>query len=143
MQTRDQKYADEIYRQIQALKYKRESEDAKKYGSMAHKLPVMIRKAGLMQTLAFVQARHEPQSDNDATPQYQLFLNLAKVLGFETGRALTARTRAAALGEYMLLTQQALDALLWYKRFAESVLGVKTGDEPKEGGAEVQPGVPT
>jgi hypothetical protein len=39
----------------------------------------------------------------------------------------------ADLVVYMQLTQQVLDALLWYKRFAQTVLGVD-GTEENGGG---------
>jgi CRISPR-associated protein Cmr5 len=133
MLTRDQRYAATIYTQIQGTHYPKGSENATKYGSLAHKLPILIRKAGLMQTLAFVEARHKPKEMQDLQtkhPQYQLLVHLAETLKFEDTQAFLDAVRQAPLGTYMLYTQQALDALLWYKRFAESVLDVKASDEP-------------
>ena len=56
IQTRDQKYAVDAYKRVKTI-----FNDGKlsndKYGSMAHKLPILIRTAGLAQALAFVSAR--------------------------------------------------------------------------------------
>ena len=49
-----------------------------------------------------------------------------------TAKDLVARSREAPLPEYMRLSQQVMAALLWYKRFAQSVLEVVQGEEPTE-----------
>lgn len=117
MQTRDQRYAAKIFRQVSDDVAPSEK-DA--YGSMAHKLPVLIRTAGLTQALEFVEARGKPAHK-------KLLEHLAgAVLGDGQGRqVLRERSRTTTqLSEYMRLTHEALAALLWYKRFAQSVLGV-------------------
>lgn len=122
MQTRDQKLAGPIFEQVSSLP----EADHQKYGSMAHKLPILIRTAGLVQALAFVEAR-------GSEAQHKLLDHLAEVGDFENRAALLQKSRSASLDEYMQLTQQMLAALLWYKRFAQSVLGVEQGSEPDEG----------
>lgn len=117
MRTREQQYAVKAFNCVTERKLSGESKD--KYGSMAHKLPVLIRTAGLAQALAFVQARHEKQDE----PPRLLLQDLATVLSISEDD-LIKRSRKSSLAEYMLLTQQSIDALLWFKRFAESVLGV-------------------
>lgn len=121
MQTRSQKYAARIFRQIEALQSEHSAGDQKQYGSMAHKLPVLIRTAGLSQALGFVTARGNP-----------MHLRLVKDLAATLGRPNLSRDSrmATMLQEYMRMTQEALDALLWYKRFAQSVLKVDASDEP-------------
>jgi len=125
MRTREQRYAAEIFRQVSAVA-DRPTEYRSKYGSMAHKLPVLIRSAGLAQALAFVEARGE-----DA--HRDLLEHLAKVTGQASKDRLLRRSREAELGEYMRLTQAVLAALLWYKRFAQSVLEVESAGEETEG----------
>lgn len=93
-----------------------------KYGTMSHKLPVLVRTAGLVQALAFVEARGEQ-------PHHQLLADLAETLGYNSRDELLQRSRVAELEEYMYVTQRVLTAMLWYKRFAQSVLGVEAGDE--------------
>lgn len=136
MPTRDQQFAAAIFRQAEAIAQKwptdkkteadpkkRQENDAKRkqYGSMAHKLPVLIRTAGLAQALAFVEARH-----SDDAPQRLLLEHLETVMGTPN---LAEKSRDTdSLGGYMYLTQECLAALLWYKRFAQSVLGVDASE---------------
>jgi len=94
---------------------------------MAHKLPVLIRTAGLSQALGFVAARGNLM-------HLRLVQDLAATLG---RRDLPGDSRMAPnLQAYMRLTQETLDALLWYKRFAQSVLKVDASDEPGGGDAD-------
>ncbi|GAC1637336.1 MAG: type III-B CRISPR module-associated protein Cmr5 [Ktedonobacteraceae bacterium] len=124
MQTRDQKYAAKVYDKVS--KVSKEERDS--YGSMAHKLPVLIRSAGLVQALAFVDARGKEA-------QKHLLRDLADTVDQKDIQTLLARARQAPLSEYMRLTQQVIAALLWYKRFAQSVLGVDTGAINTEDGS--------
>ncbi len=134
MQTRKQEYASSAFKQISDLKKASESQKdpeayRKSYGSMAHKLPVLIRTAGLAQALEFVRSRGKDEHQKLLGHLEQTVLpNRAP------GESLLGRSREAHLGEYMRLSRNCLAALLWYKRFAESVLGVKLGDD--EGGDE-------
>lgn len=120
MQTRDQKYAATIYAQVS--KVRREKQDYTQYGTMAHKLPILIRTAGLAQALEFVHAR-----GNEV--QNQLLTDLAITIERNNAPSLLSLSRNAELSEYMRLTQQIMAALLWYKRFAQSVLGVDASEE--------------
>lgn len=119
MQTRDQKYAADAYKNVEKIV---ESE-RKSYGSMAHQLPILIRRAGLAQALSFVDSRDNPA-------QKRLLDDLAATI--ESNKHLIDRAREAQLSEYILLTRQVLDALLWYKRFAESILGIDTSISEEE-----------
>jgi len=122
MQTRDQKYAVDAYYRVEKVK-EIEEKDRKSYGSMAYKLPVLIRTAGLAQALAFVVARGTPV-------QKQLLKDIEETIGKHTNQTLQARAHLANLSDYIHLTQQVMDALLWYKRFAQSVLDI--GDAATE-----------
>jgi CRISPR-associated protein Cmr5 len=120
MQTRDQKYAAQIYKQVSAVKEDNNIKD-KRYGALAHKLPVLIRTAGLAQALAFLEARGKDEGK-------KLIEHLNAVV-MNGNKNLLASSRESELSEYMYLTQQVLAALLWYKRFAQSVLHVEASDE--------------
>ena len=127
MKTRDQRLAHDVYAHVVQFEQTHPSHTAwKQYGSLAHALPILIRTAGLAQALAFVEARHAPSS-----PQRQLLQDLQAVLGQPQ---LVARSREAHFGAYLQLTQQTLAALLWFKRYAQSVLDVQAGDDAEEGG---------
>lgn len=131
MLTREQRYAAKTYEQIANEIQPRPPEEQKKYGSMAHKLPVLIRAAGLAQALQFVESRGDKQ-------QKLLLQHLAVALDFKdddddempTAKLkLLKSIRTAELSTYMRLTQQALAALQWYKRFAQSVLNVEAAEQ--------------
>lgn len=119
MQTIDQQYADIIRQQVLVIK---EQPDYKKYGAMAHKLPILIHTAGLLQALEFVNSRGEDI-------QKRLLKDLAITIGQQNTSTLLAAVQGANLSAYMRLTRHILGALLWYKRFAQSVLGVDASEE--------------
>ena len=119
IQTRDQEYAVHAYNQVKTVKHMPEAA-RDRYGSMAHKLPILIRTAGLAQALAFVNARGKDEHK-------RLLDDLALTLKQQDRENLAETAMKATLSEYIYLTQQALAALLWYKRFAQSVFDVQPG----------------
>lgn len=121
MQTLDQRYADVIRQQVLVIK---DQPDYKKYGSMAHKLPILIHTAGLLQALEFVNSRGENEKI-----QKQLLEDLAVTIGQHNTTTLLTTVRGANLSAYMRLTRHILGALLWYKRFAQSILEVEASEE--------------
>ena len=139
LHSRDQEFAKTVYEQVSAFKQLHTNAEGKtdkkvkQYGSMAHKLPLMIRSAGLAQTLAFVQVKSKKQKACE-----QLLDDLAKTLNQLNGEKFVDQSRIVSLDEYMFLTQNALAALLWYKRYAQSVLDVEPGDEPDDADDEVK-----
>jgi len=135
MLTRDQRYAGVVYEQVEAVGRHPEGIKKERYGSAAHKLPVLIRTAGLAQALHFADAR--------GGPEYALLLtHLAAALGIQgrDGReakdVLLEESRGRQLGSYMRLTGEALAALLWYKRFAQSILDVTAAADDEAGGGQ-------
>jgi CRISPR-associated protein Cmr5 len=128
MQTRDQIYAATIYEQVSTIAKQPESE-RKKYGAMAHKLPILIRTAGLVQALSFVEARGKEI-------QKRLLTDLKATTEPNDPRSLLMHAQQADLSEYMRLTQQVMAALLWYKRFAQSILGVDVSEAALENEGE-------
>jgi CRISPR-associated protein Cmr5 len=132
MHTRDQRYAVAVYERVTAHKGKTKPEKDK-YGTMAQKLPVLIQTAGLAQAVTFLEAK----SKKDSERMNRLLLeDLASVVAHEMrfggandGAAnvseFTKRCREADLSDYLLLTRNTLAALLWFKRFSVSVLGIE------------------
>jgi CRISPR-associated protein Cmr5 len=53
---------------------------------------------------------------------------LAQTLKMRDAQQLISQSRNACLSEYLRLTHQSVAALLWYKRFAQSVLGIEAGE---------------
>jgi CRISPR-associated protein Cmr5 len=95
-----------------------------RYGSLAHRLPVLIRTAGLAQAIAFVSVRGKDEGQ-------QLLRDVAHSLGM-TDEQLATKSRTAPMLEYMRLTQRTLGTLVWYKRFAQTVLGVDAAQAEHE-----------
>ena len=117
MQSREQQFAAQIHAQVSG--YLTKSESARKeYGSMAHKLPILVRSAGLVQALAFVHSRGK-------APHKELLGHLAQVVVGVNADMLLKKSREAELPEYIYLTERTMLALKWYKRFAQSVLEVE------------------
>jgi len=115
MRTKAQEYASRIFPQVSGMSDAGQQARAK-YGSMAHKLPVLIRTAGLAQALGFVESRGTPE-------QKKLIQHISEAIGVPD---MCERSRKAELHEYMALTSNVMAALVWYKRFATSVLGVQS-----------------
>jgi CRISPR-associated protein Cmr5 len=130
MQSREQRYAKMVYEQVSEYpgKFQKDSTQRKEYGSMAHKLPVLVRTAGLAQALAFVDSRSKKE------PYEKLLDHLAVTVGEQDRDSLLKHSREADLSEYMYLTEQVLLALKWYKRFAQSILEVDPTVEAQGGG---------
>lgn len=117
MQTREQRYASGVY-ELMSRTAARDEAYKQAYGSMAHTLPVLIRTAGLAQALEFVATRTQDAHKD-------LLNDLALVLHFPRDVELRAASRSLDVGSYMRLTHEALHALLWFKRYAQSVLHVE------------------
>lgn len=137
MQTRDQQYASDACQRVSAFRDQNEhnehgKQERNRYGSMSHRLPILIHTAGLAQALSFVEAKSKKQ------PVLKQFLeDLDATVGHVEQQTLPQRAREAGLSEYIHLTQRTLDALLWYKRFAQSILDVDASDmDNDEGGRD-------
>ncbi|MBA3944415.1 MAG: type III-B CRISPR module-associated protein Cmr5 [Herpetosiphonaceae bacterium] len=115
MKTRDQRYAQSAWDRVSQV----DQPLRDKYGAMAHQLPILILSAGLTQALAFVDSRKDAACD-------ALLDDVAHTIGLSNRATLRSQSHTLSLQEYMWLTQQVLAALLWYKRFAESVMNVDT-----------------
>ncbi|MFZ1753940.1 MAG: type III-B CRISPR module-associated protein Cmr5 [Caldilineaceae bacterium] len=125
MQTREQKYAESAYNQVHAIWAEGEKYH-KQYGSLAHKLPILVRQAGLSQALAFAATR-KPDA------QQKLLKHLAATVIDDSFEELLNQSRQKPLLEYMRLSENVMLALTWYKRFVQSILGVDPTVEDEEG----------
>lgn len=125
MQTREQMYAERVYNQIYEI-YANGEAYHKKYGSLAHKLPILVRQAGLAQALAFASTRKQPPA------QQKLLEHLAATVINDTFDALLEQSRRKPMLEYMRLSEDVMLALTWYKRYVQSVLGVDATVEDEE-----------
>jgi CRISPR-associated protein Cmr5 len=92
------------------------------YGSMAQKLPVLLRTAGLCQALHFVKSRKKD-------PFNLLLDHLAEQMQrahaeIVDAASLCKTVRTAELATYLWLSREALASAEWYARLAQSELGV-------------------
>ncbi len=62
MRTYDQHYAIKAHKRVLAVKALSE-EEQRRYGVMAHKLPILIHTSGLVQVLEFVNSRRKKEYD--------------------------------------------------------------------------------
>lgn len=147
MKTREQRYALRTMTRMEAVVQQPQAVKTQ-YGALCHKLPVLIHSAGLVQALAFLYSRTpEPsrtaqspgktaRNDEDlqrmSSAHHQLLMDLAWVLadddhGCSAGELLV-RAQTVHLTEYMQLTRLSLAALVWFKRYAQSLLQVEASD---------------
>ena len=119
--TLEQQRAALAYQHVQAVPH----DDPKTrdlYGSMAQKLPVLIRTAGLCQAVHFVRSR---KKDVLNTLLDHVAEQLKRVDATITnGESLCKQVRSADLSHYLWLTREALASAEWYARLSQSELGV-------------------
>jgi CRISPR-associated protein Cmr5 len=113
------------------LKEVTDKEDRKVYGSMAQKLPALIRSAGLCQALHFVKSREKKP------PLKKLLDHLAVQLQrvdatISDKDSLCDRIREAPVAQYVWLTREALASVSWYGRLARSEWGVLPTDAERD-----------
>lgn len=132
MHSRSQRHAQAVYRQIAPLA---NAEEAlrKQYGALCHRFPILVLRCGLAQALGFLQAKAKPDEQGELPAHGLLLGHLAEQLhGQANGTAFQQQVNQAPLAEYRRLTREALAMAPWYKRYAESLLGVAAGDEGDE-----------
>jgi CRISPR type III-B/RAMP module-associated protein Cmr5 len=119
IKTREQDYAAKIYDQVGKVKGKNFQDD---YKNAAKNLPFLIRSAGLVQALYFMQTRNEGAktlikhlANIIEKPTETLAENELKALA----ENFLAKVRTKPINEYIFLTEKCLLALKWYKRFVD------------------------
>lgn len=98
----------------------------RRYGTLALKLPALIRTAGLCQALHFIHSRAKGEAEK---PEMHLLGHLAAQLHrvdntIGDANTLCDRARKANMREYLHLTREALATAQWYARLSKSILGV-------------------
>ncbi|MBF6593297.1 MAG: type III-B CRISPR module-associated protein Cmr5 [Thermaceae bacterium] len=100
-----------------------------RYQSLCQEFAVMVRTMGLCQTLAFCESK---KGSGGGLPEaHDILLNhVKKILGFQIQDdlprdGLLQRIQDASASEYMHHTRRVLEAWVYFKRFAKSVLTVE------------------
>lgn len=124
MPTQSQQYARTIYQQIHAIQG-RNNDFCKDYGRLCNRFPSLVLHNGLAQTLGFLTAK---AGGNVRSAEGVFLGQLAEILHQPPNQLLDGVINAP-LPDYRRLTRQALAAAIWYKRFAQSVLGIDATGE--------------
>lgn len=100
------------------------------YGGLCHSFPVMVRTCGLCQAIAFSQAK-AGGGDGSRERAHRLILQHVQKVLEELGVQddLLRALREASASDYMLYTRRVLSAWVYFKRFAESILKVSSGQQ--------------
>lgn len=118
MQIRTHKYAEEAFPLIKAIKdktLKQALDDSKfeaKYRTLALNFPTMIMQSGLAQAIGFLMAKGKDE--------HKIILQHIQTILDRPN--LHADILASDIGQYQLLTRQALDATAWLKRYTQALL---------------------
>ncbi len=103
------------------------------YGGLYHRLPVLIRTCGLCQALAFVASKQVAGGDRGDAHK-RVMEDVKEVLTAHCGvevqgdEEILNAVRKLDAPHYALATRILLQSLVFHKRFAESILGVKADD---------------
>lgn len=125
--TRSQRYlilAEDLVTQV-ATAHPEGSEERKIYGGLCHNFPILVRTGGLCQALAFSASKAGGDTPRKRAHQF-LLDHVAAILEVQNGDPLTA-VRRAPTARYMRDTRQVLQAWIYFKRFAVSILKVDDG----------------
>jgi len=124
-QTRSQRLAQLVYTQVAPIQH-REEKFRKEYGRLCNRFPVLVLENGLAQTVGFLTGK----AGRDPEKAEKIFLDhLKNVLFDHATDNMLSTVLNAELAMYQHYTRQALAAAVWYKRYAEGLLGIdSTGD---------------
>ncbi len=125
IRTRTQRWAEKAF---QAVSERRNYPKKDDYASFAKSFPALIHTCGLVQALAFAEAKGK-EKENKRGHTLQFLDDLATVLGFDRDE-LVKRSRKEDIVAYLRLSRDALAAAGWLKRYAEALLD----DTAKEAG---------
>jgi CRISPR-associated protein Cmr5 len=102
---------------------------AKIYGGLCHSFPVLVRQAGLCQAVAFAVAKSSSPDSSRAQAFAALLEHLTKALEVQGNLLDTVQTANAV--NYMHSTRRLLAVMVYFKRFATSILKVEAGQGEK------------
>jgi CRISPR-associated protein Cmr5 len=101
------------------------------YGGLCHNFPIMLRSLGLCQTLAYYEAK-ATQGVPKRRDAYSHRLNDVRAIAGIKAESLSTYAAGLPVLEYMQLTREVLDAAIFFKRFAVSILKVENAGSAQE-----------
>jgi CRISPR-associated protein Cmr5 len=134
--TREQQLLQQALTDTQAVKKEEKEKATRIYGGLCHSFPVLVRSAGLCQALAFAESK-KTSGEKPRQRAYTRLLAHAQAVLSMTGLLAEGETaldavRKYELDKYALATRLYLQASVFYKRFAVSVLGVESAADVDE-----------
>ncbi len=128
MPTRQQVFLAQAAQDVDSVS--REDEKVKQiYGGLCHKLPVMIRTCGLCQSAAFIADKASSTDDRGKAYKHlqKHVLGVLQLRGIPAeNHRLEVLARELPVQDYVRATRELLDAWVYYKRMAVSILKVKS-----------------
>lgn len=103
-------------------------EEAKAYGAICMKLPVLVHQAGLAPALHHVNQLSTP-GKRELLDHLAQQLSTGQMLIDATAEGLLRRVREADTPKLVALTREVQRCLEWYCRFTKSILKVEPGEE--------------
>lgn len=102
------------------------------YGGLCHSFPVLVRTCGLAQAVAFSLAKSA--SGNARGKAHRTLLeHVGQMIGVKPDpAAVVAAIQEAGTLEYMQQTRRVLDACIYFKRFAVSILKAESARDAEE-----------
>jgi len=125
LKTRAQTNSQAIHQQFLTIKSMADKPKTR-YGALCHQVPIMILQNGLMQAMGFLKGKGE---DDPEKPETILLTHIAKQLTGKSADDFLQKLHQCNVTDYQFLTRQALESAIWYKRYAESILKVQSGDD--------------
>lgn len=125
LRTRDQRRAQLVYENTRSIENR---PFAKKYGGLALPAATLIRQCGLVQALAFYEAKAEDHHRQFVAHLQQELTQLGFLSTEPGGPELREQAMRCDVTEYMRLTKETLALCQWHKRFAQSILKVQPGE---------------
>lgn len=120
MKSKSQRFSETVFGNVDAIAGGLEAK-AREYRSLCKSAGSIMRNSGLMQFLAFLQARNKHQHRALYGHLCAELENLGIVSG---GGELIESVRGSSLPRYMYLTREILNLLQWHKRLAEILIRV-------------------
>jgi CRISPR-associated protein Cmr5 len=117
-----------------AEKYPEGHQVRKIYGGLCHSFPVLVRTCGLCQAVAFSEdkATVTGNAESERNKAHRLLLqHVAELINTQSDNLLSTIREADAL-QYMFYTRRILSAWIYFKRFAVSILKVKSAQEAQD-----------
>ena len=127
MRSLEQEIAESAYRHVHEIRNENNSALEQAYGSLCHRFPQRVMLNGLRLTLIFMQAKAKTRGDDSVQGK-----NNANAYFHRHLMELLKPDDFTSAGSYRYQTRLALRAALWYKRYAEAILGVTEAKEAEE-----------